>query len=91
MVAEKREGLLNMEQSYEQKVVKENKAGIDRVIEEICACSTRKNQGGYGLIVNFTSNFKQFLPKQMNTKNKTKMCCLFHFGHPNEKCVKPVM
>lgn len=43
MVAEKREGLLNMEQSYEQKVVKENKAGIDRVIEEICACSTRKN------------------------------------------------
>lgn len=59
MVAEKREGLLNMEQSYEQKGVKENKAGIDRVIEEICALFNKKKLGRIWTLCQILCNSSQ--------------------------------
>ncbi|MCI32888.1 resistance protein, partial [Trifolium medium] len=45
MVAEKNEGLLDKEMSIEQKREIENKAEIDRVIDEICALFNKKELG----------------------------------------------
>ncbi|PNX64097.1 resistance protein, partial [Trifolium pratense] len=45
MVAEEIEGLVNKEESCEQKKEMENKAVIDRVIDEICALFNKKQLG----------------------------------------------
>ncbi|KAK2404797.1 hypothetical protein QL285_054103 [Trifolium repens] len=64
MDAEVIEGLLHKEISCEQKKEIENKAAIDRVIDEICALFNKKELGRTWTPHNLYFKFMEFLPNQ---------------------------
>ncbi|KAK2378929.1 hypothetical protein QL285_066782 [Trifolium repens] len=64
MDAEVIEGLLHKEITYEQKKEIENKAEIDRVIDEICALFNKKELGRTWTPHNLYFKFMEFLPNQ---------------------------
>ncbi|KAK2384620.1 hypothetical protein QL285_071945 [Trifolium repens] len=64
MDAEEIEGLLHKEIAYEQKKELENKAEIDRVIDEICALFKKKELGRIWTPHNLYFKFMEFLPNQ---------------------------
>ena len=67
MDAEVIEGLLHKEITYEQKKEIENKAEIDRVIDEICALFHKKELGRTWTPHNLYFKFMEFLPNQRKT------------------------
>ena len=64
MDAEVIEGLLHKEIAYEQKKEIENKAEIDRVIDEICALFKKKELGRIWTPQHLFLKFMEFLPNQ---------------------------
>ncbi|KAK2372649.1 hypothetical protein QL285_073763 [Trifolium repens] len=68
MVVEENEGLLDKEKSCEQKKEIENKAEIDRVIDEICALFNKKELGRIWTPQHLFLKFMEFLP---NRRKKT--------------------
>ncbi|KAK2393721.1 hypothetical protein QL285_055640 [Trifolium repens] len=64
MDAEVIEGLLHKEITYEQKKEIENKAEIDRVIDEICALFKKKELGRIWTPQHLFLKFMEFLPNQ---------------------------
>ncbi|KAK2437845.1 hypothetical protein QL285_022690 [Trifolium repens] len=68
MVVEENEGLLDKEKSCEQKKEMENKAEIDRVIDEICALFNKKKLGRIWTSQYLYLKFMEFLP---NRRKKT--------------------
>ncbi|MCI16192.1 resistance protein, partial [Trifolium medium] len=60
--AEESEGLLDKEVSIEQKKEMENKAEINRVIDEICALFNKKELGRIWTPQHFYLKFMEFLP-----------------------------
>ncbi|KAK2417398.1 hypothetical protein QL285_039703 [Trifolium repens] len=64
MDAEVIEGLLHKEIACEQKKEIENKAAIDRVIDEICALFNKKELGRIWAPHNLYFKFMEFLPNQ---------------------------
>ncbi|KAK2445946.1 hypothetical protein QL285_016814 [Trifolium repens] len=64
MDAEVIEGLLHKEIAYEQKKEIENKAEIDRVIDEICALFSKKELGRIWTPQHLYLKFMEFLPNQ---------------------------
>jgi hypothetical protein len=64
MDAEVIEGLLHKEIAYEQKKEIENKAEIDRVIDEICALFNKKEVGRIWTPQHLFLKFMEFLPNQ---------------------------
>ncbi|KAK2365667.1 hypothetical protein QL285_079140 [Trifolium repens] len=68
MVVEENEGLLDKEKSCEQKREMENKAEIDRIIDEICALFNKKELGRIWTPQHLFLKFMEFLP---NRRKKT--------------------
>ncbi|CAJ2654977.1 unnamed protein product [Trifolium pratense] len=64
MVAEENEGLVNKEESCEQKKEMKNKAEIDRVIDEICALFNKKQLGRIWTPHHLYLKFMEYLPNQ---------------------------
>ncbi|KAK2451731.1 hypothetical protein QL285_010761 [Trifolium repens] len=64
MVVEENEGLLDKEKSCEQKREMENKAEIDRIIDEICALFNKKELGRIWTPQHLFLKFMEFLPNQ---------------------------
>ncbi|KAK2378720.1 hypothetical protein QL285_066599 [Trifolium repens] len=68
MVVEENEGLLDKEKSCEQKREMENKAEIDRIIDEICALFNKNELGRIWTPQHLFLKFMEFLP---NRRKKT--------------------
>ncbi|PNX63296.1 resistance protein, partial [Trifolium pratense] len=68
MATEANEGLLDKEMSIEQRKEMENKAEIDRVIDEICALFNKKELGRIWTPQHLYLKFMEFLP---NRRKKT--------------------
>ncbi|KAK2379500.1 hypothetical protein QL285_067293 [Trifolium repens] len=64
MDTKENDGLFDKEESYEQKKELENKAEIDRVIDEICALFNKKKLGRTWTPHNLYFKFMEFLPNQ---------------------------
>ncbi|XP_045819323.1 probable E3 ubiquitin-protein ligase bre1 [Trifolium pratense] len=68
MAAEENEGLFSKEESCEQKKEMENKAEVDRVIDEICVLFNKKELGRIWTPQHLYLKFMEFLP---NRRKKT--------------------
>ncbi|KAK2447375.1 hypothetical protein QL285_006739 [Trifolium repens] len=64
MDTKENDGLFDKEESYEQKKEIENKAEMDRVIDEICALFNKKKLGRTWTPHNLYFKFMEFLPNQ---------------------------